>query len=63
MNKPDFTNEVKFEQRVSLNISEITDWKYLKGKKMIGGYTVRYYINTLSPEEQKAFLKSTGTEL
>jgi len=63
MNEPDYTNEVKLEQRVSLNISEITDWKYLKGKKMIGGYTIRYYLNTLSPEEQKVFLKSTGTEL
>jgi uncharacterized protein YegJ (DUF2314 family) len=62
-NEAEETREVKMGQPVSLNISEITDWKYQDGKKLVGGYTIRYFINQMSPEERAEFLKQAGFEL
>ena len=62
-NEAEETDEVKFGQKVSLKITEISDWKYLDGKKLIGGYTIRYFLDKMSPEEREAFLKEAGYEL
>jgi uncharacterized protein YegJ (DUF2314 family) len=57
------TREVKMGQEVTLNISEISDWSYMEGKKLIGGYTIRYFVNKMSPKEREEFLKANGFEL
>ncbi|HBC87874.1 MAG TPA: hypothetical protein DCZ94_13040 [Lentisphaeria bacterium] len=62
-NDADATLEVKLGQKVSLKLEEISDWKYQDGKKMIGGYTVRYFIDRMSPKEREEFLKEAGFEL
>ncbi len=62
-NEAEETREVKMGQKVSLNISEISDWKYVDGKKLIGGYTIRYFLERMSPKEQKDLLKQAGFEL
>ena len=62
-NEAEDTKEVRMGQKVSLKLSEISDWKYQEGKKMIGGYTIRYFIDKLSPKDQEAFLKESGFEL
>lgn len=62
-NDAESTHEVKLGQQVSLVISEISDWKYQEGKKLIGGFTIRYFIDRLSPQEREAFLKDAGFEL
>src|SRR5262249_40500026 len=62
-NEAEETREVKMGQSVSLKVSEISDWKYQDGKKLIGGYTVRYFIERMSPKEREAFLKDAGFEL
>ena len=55
--------EIKIGQKVSLNISEISDWKYIDGKKLVGGYTIRYFYERMSPKEREDFLKEAGFDL
>jgi uncharacterized protein YegJ (DUF2314 family) len=62
-NEAEETKEVKAGQMVSLKISEISDWKYQDGKKLVGGFTIKYFIERMSPKEREAFLKETGYEL
>jgi uncharacterized protein YegJ (DUF2314 family) len=62
-NEAEETREVKNGQQVTLNISEISDWKYQDGKKLVGGYTIRYFIDQMSPKERAEFLKQAGFEL
>ena len=62
-NEAEETREVKMGQNVSLKITEISDWKYQDEKKLVGGYTIRYFLDRMSPEEREAFLKEAGLEL
>ena len=62
-NEAEETREVKMGQTVSLKISEISDWKYQDGNKLVGGYTIRYFVERMSPKERQAFLKDAGFEL
>ena len=62
-NEAEETRAVKIGQKVSLNISEISDWKYVDGKKLVGGYTIRYFYERMSPKEQEDFVKEAGFEL
>jgi uncharacterized protein YegJ (DUF2314 family) len=62
-NEAEETREVKNGQQVTLNLSEISDWKYQDGKRLVGGYTIRYFINQMSPKERAEFLKQAGFEL
>ena len=62
-NEAEETREVKMGQAVSLKTSEISDWKYQDGNKLIGGYTIRYFVDKMSPKEREAFLKDAGFEL
>jgi len=62
-NEAEDTREVKIGQKVSVKLTEISDWKYQEGKKLVGGYTIRYFIEKMSSKERAAFLKSAGFEL
>jgi uncharacterized protein YegJ (DUF2314 family) len=62
-NEAEETREVKLGQKVSLNTADISDWKYQDGNKLIGGFTIRYFVERMSPTEREAFLKEAGFEL
>jgi len=62
-NEAEETHAVKMGDAVTLNISDISDWKYQDGKKLIGGYTIRYFVDRMSPKERDEFLKENGFEL
>jgi len=62
-NDAEETKEVRMGDVVSVKISEISDWKYLNGNKLIGGYTIRYFVNKMSPKEKESFLKEAGFEM
>jgi len=62
-NEAEETRDVKIGQKVSLNISEVSDWKYVDGRRLVGGYTIRYFYERMSPKEQEAFIKEAGFEL
>ena len=50
----------KFGQAVNVKLDEISDWKYLDGNRLIGGYTIRYFYDRMSQEEKKSFLHEAG---
>lgn len=62
VNEAEETREVKMGQSVTLNISEISDWKYVDGKKLVGGYTIRYFYDRMSAKEKEEFIKESGFE-
>lgn len=62
-NKAEETTKVKMGQQVFVRLDEISDWKYEEGKKLVGGYTIRYFLNKMSPEERKKVLEQSGFEL
>jgi uncharacterized protein YegJ (DUF2314 family) len=62
-NDAEETREVKIGQKVKLRIDEISDWMYEDGNRLIGGYTIRYFVDKMSPKERENFLKNVGFEL
>jgi uncharacterized protein YegJ (DUF2314 family) len=62
-NDAEDTREVKMGQQVNLKIEEISDWRYQVGKKLMGGYTIRYFVEKMSPKEREEFLKENNLEL
>jgi uncharacterized protein YegJ (DUF2314 family) len=62
-NEAEETHEVKRGQEVSLKLSEISDWKYVEGKKLVGGYTIRFFYERMSPKEKEDFIKEAGFEM
>ena len=54
------TKAVKLGDEVSFKIEEISDWKYLDGGLLKGGFSIRYFYNRMSPAEKKAFLEESG---
>jgi uncharacterized protein YegJ (DUF2314 family) len=59
-NTPFDTTEVKFDQTVTVKVSEIVDWMYLDGNNLIGGYTIRFFYDQMSEHEKKRFLNQNG---
>uniref|UniRef100_C6DZF3 DUF2314 domain-containing protein n=1 Tax=Geobacter sp. (strain M21) TaxID=443144 RepID=C6DZF3_GEOSM len=57
------TREVKLGDAVTVNVGEISDWRYLNGNKLVGGYTIRYFVDKMSPQEKTEFLKKAGFEM
>jgi|ERR1041385_123843 uncharacterized protein YegJ (DUF2314 family) len=62
-NDAEETRQVKIGQKVLVKTNDISDWKYEDGKKLIGGYTIRYFVEKMSKAEREAFLKEAGFEL
>jgi len=62
-NEAESTRAVTNGQAVTLNLSEISDWKYADGKKLVGGYTIRYFYDKMSPKEKQEFIKESGLEM
>ena len=62
-NEAEATRAVTNGQAIMLNLSEISDWKYTDGKKLVGGYTIRYFYDRMTPEEKQEFLKESGVEM
>jgi uncharacterized protein YegJ (DUF2314 family) len=54
-NEAEETHEVKRGQAVFLKILEISDWKYVDGKKLVGGYTIRFFLRQNVTERKRRF--------
>ena len=59
-NYPDLTKAIKHNQRVEFNPDSISDWKYLEGDKMVGGYTIKVIFSRMSDNEKEQFIKENG---
>jgi uncharacterized protein YegJ (DUF2314 family) len=57
------TRVVKNGQKVRFSASEISDWKYVDGGFLVGGYTIRYFTDRMSPEEKRALEKDAGFKI
>lgn len=59
-NVPESITEIKFGQRIKIEKSNISDWMYVDGNNLIGGYTIRVLRNRMSKKEKKEFDNSWG---
>jgi uncharacterized protein YegJ (DUF2314 family) len=50
-NEPGIVRNVKYGQKWTVKKHEISDWLYLKDKKMYGNYTIRPLLDTMPPEQ------------
>lgn len=62
-NDPVHTREVRLGDSVTVRIDEISDWKYVDGKKLVGGYTIRYELGKLDAKERQSILDQAGFTL
>ncbi len=59
-NEPVDTKAVKFGDPVSVKPDELSDWMYIDGQTVVGGYTLRVMHYRQTPADQKAFTDQTG---
>jgi uncharacterized protein YegJ (DUF2314 family) len=52
-NRPRKIKGVKLGDLVSVNPDEISDWAFMDGDKLVGGYTIRAAFESLPPERRK----------
>lgn len=62
-NEPVDTKAVALGDVVAVKPEELSDWMYLDGPKLVGGYTVRVLHFQGTPEEQKQFTQQTGMQV
>lgn len=53
-NEPVDTQAVRLGDEVTVRPDELSDWMYLDGRRLVGGYTVRVLFSQSSPEQQEA---------
>jgi uncharacterized protein YegJ (DUF2314 family) len=59
-NTPDKITSVKFGDTIYINGQDISDWFYMKGDTLVGGYTLRLLRNRMSKDERKEFDAKNG---
>ncbi len=59
-NQPMDTKEVKYGDIVEVKPEQITDWKYVDGGILKGGYTIRVLVKDFSPKEREKLFKKAG---
>jgi uncharacterized protein YegJ (DUF2314 family) len=62
-NEPMDVKNVKMGQTASAARNEISDWFYVDGGKLVGGYTIRVLHARMSPEERKDFNAHAGFKI
>lgn len=53
-NEPVNTQEVNLGDAVTVRPDELSDWMYVDGRKLMGGYTIRVLYKQSSPEQQES---------
>lgn len=59
-NLPAYLPEIKLGDTISIKNEDITDWMFLDGNKLHGGYTIQVLRNRMTEEERDEFDKSYG---
>ena len=57
-NQPAGASSIKLGDKLTALPDGISDWMYLRGRKLVGGYTIRAVRDSLSAKEREAFDKS-----
>ncbi|MBW8865182.1 MAG: DUF2314 domain-containing protein [Verrucomicrobia bacterium] len=56
-NDPEFVHNVKNGDRITIPEADISDWLYMKDKKMVGNYTLRAMFKEMKPDEVEKYKK------
>lgn len=56
-NLPESTTEVKMGDTIQIKTDDISDWMYIDGNRLRGGYTIRVLRNRMTDTERKQFDK------
>jgi uncharacterized protein YegJ (DUF2314 family) len=59
-NLPESTTEVKIGDTIQIKTDDISDWMYVDGNKLHGGYTLRVLRNRMTDAERKKFDKNNN---
>ncbi len=62
-NEPVDTKLVKLGDAVTVTPSELSDWMYIDGGNLVGGYTIRAILAEQSPQERAKFEKENGVKV
>ena len=63
MNEPVDVPDLKFGQVVTAPVKDVSDWMYVEGGVMRGGYTMRVLLDKMSPDERKKMLGELSVRL
>lgn len=59
-NEPEFITTLKMGDSIVIPVQDISDWMFIKGNKLHGGYTIKVLRNKMSDAERKAFDQEQG---
>ncbi|MBF6640971.1 DUF2314 domain-containing protein [Flavobacterium sp. J49] len=59
-NLPEKIKGIKVGDTVEINKNEVSDWMFVKGSKLHGGYTIRLLRNRMTESERENFDKESG---
>ncbi len=59
-NQPEYTDAVKMGDSITVPLKDISDWMFMEGRKLHGGYTIRVLRNRMSDSEKKQFDQEQG---
>ncbi len=62
-NDPVHVQSVQFGQAIEVSRDEISDWMYIEDGKLVGGYSIRVMLATLSPEQRSEFDATAGFQV
>jgi len=62
-NLPRDVHNVRLGQSVTVSPREVTDWMFIKGGKLMGGYTTRVLFARLSPRDKALFSKEADFKI
>ena len=52
-NDPDDLPDLKFGSAITVEPEKVSDWMYMRGGKVYGGYTIRALLDRQSPEDRR----------
>jgi uncharacterized protein YegJ (DUF2314 family) len=62
-NEPVDTRVVSMGDRVTVTPEELTDWMYLDGQKLQGGFTIRALYSKMPEAQRRELIQQTGMEV
>lgn len=63
INEPVDVANLKLGQAVTAPAADVSDWMYVEGGVLRGGYTMRVLLDKMSPEERQKMLGQLGVKL
>jgi uncharacterized protein YegJ (DUF2314 family) len=62
-NEPVSVSRLKLGQQVTAPLEDVSDWMYVEGGVLRGGFTLRVLLDKMSPEGRKKMLDDMGVRL